>query len=207
MSYDNKETNIPPENGGENSGQGSTPGAGTGTTPGSGNASASTTARGPLDEGTKKSTEKPKKTVEVNAETLEKLLKTVENQGKKIEILTEVADKNRLSRVEEMRAQGKLVKKVFLNTYQNKIIIGWKKIKDDVWIDQEGRLHEDQQVGLFFRGEKEVGATLDIRSFARLIVRVPVEVIEEGKDKEGNTNFTVQTSDGEEIKIDARFIN
>ena len=148
-----------------------------------------------------------KNVVEVDAETLEKLLKTVEAQGKKIEILTEVADKNRLSRVEEMRAQGKLVKKVNLNTYDGKIIIGWKKVKDDVYMDQQGRLHEEQIVGLVFQGEKEPGKEMDVRSFTRLIVKIPAEVLEESKDKDGNTNFLVQTADGREIKIDSKFIN
>ena len=151
--------------------------------------------------------EKGKNTVEVEKDVLERILKTIESQGEKIKILTEVADKNRLTRVEELRSQGKLVKKVFLNTFDGKIIIGWKKIKDDVYTDQEGRLHEDQVVGLIFHKEKEVGKEMDIRSFSRLIVKVPVEVVEEGKDKEGNINFTVQTEDGQEIKIDSRFIN
>lgn len=156
---------------------------------------------------TEKKDDKDKKTVEVEAEVLDRILKTIETQGEKIKILTEVADKNRLNRVEEMRAQGKLVKKVNLNTYDKKIIMAWKTIKDDVYMDNEGRLHEDQIIGLYFRGEKEMGKQLDVRSFSRLIVKIPVEVIEESKDRDGNTNFTVQTGDGEEIKIDARFIN
>lgn len=183
-------------------------GAGAGDNTGTGAAPAAAVVPGPLDKKEEKKDEKKKgKTVEVDADVLDRILKTVESQGEKIKILTEVADKNRLTRVEEMRAQGKLVKKVKLNTYEGKIIIGWKKIKDDVWIDQEGRLHEDQIVGLVFEGEKEVGKELDVRSFSRLIVKVPVEVLEESKDRDGNTNFLVRTEDGREIKIDSNFIN
>jgi hypothetical protein len=148
-----------------------------------------------------------KKKVEVEQDVLEKLLNRVDKLEADNEILREVADKNRLTRVEEMRAQGKLVKKVNLNTFDNKIIIGWKTIKDDVYIDQQGRLHETQVIGLVFEGEKEVSHELDMRSFSRLIIKVPVEVIEDGKDKEGNVNFTVQTRDGREIKIDSKFVN
>lgn len=165
------------------------------------------TTPGPLDQPAKPADTKKKKTIEVDAETLEKVLGKLEKLEKDNEILKEVADKNRLTRVEEMRAQGKLVKKVSLNTYEGKVVIGWKKIKDDVYIDQQGRLHEDQVVGLVFQGETEVGKELDIRSFSRLLVKIPVEVLEEGKDKDGNTNFTVQTADGEEIKIDSKFVN
>lgn len=161
----------------------------------------------PLNNEEPKILKEKKKVVEVDEDTLNRLLDTVEKQGKKIEILTEVADKNRLTRVEELRAQGKLVKKVNLNTYNNKIIIGWVKIKDDVYQDHEGRLHEDQIVGLIFNGEKEVGHQMDIRSFSRLIIKIPAEVLEESKDKDGNTNFVVETKDGQQIKIDARFIN
>lgn len=145
--------------------------------------------------------------VTIEKSALEKVLSRLDKLESDNQILREVADKNRLTRVEDMRAQGKLVKKVNLNTYENKIIIGWKKIKDDVYIDSQGRLHEDQVVGLFFRGDKEPSREIDIRSFARLIVKVPVEVIEEGKDKEGNINFTVQLSDGDTLKIDSKFIN
>jgi len=163
---------------------------------------------GPLDQKEEKKEDKKKgKTVEVDSDVLERLLTTVENQGKKIEILTEVADKSRLNRVEEMRSQGKLVKKVNLNMYDNKVVIGWTKVKDDVYMDHEGRLHEDQIVGLIFKGETKVSKELDVRSFSRLITKVAVEVIEESKDRDGNTNLVVQTPDGEEIKIDARFIN
>lgn len=171
-----------------------------------------------------KTEETKSKKIEVDAETLQKVLDKVEKQEKEIEILREVADKNRLGRVEELRLQGKLVKSVNLNTLNGKIIMGWKKIKDDVYIDQQGRLHEEQIVGLIFLDddtgkpqtiknnetgllETFIGKEIDIRSFSRLVTKIAVEVIEEGKDKEGNVNFTIQTKDGREIKIDSKFVN
>jgi hypothetical protein len=158
-----------------------------------------------------KKNKKDKDVVEVKKEVLEKLLERVDSLEKRNEILTEAADKGRLSRVEQLRNQGKLVKSVFINTYNEKIIVGWKKIKDDVYKDQEGRLHEDQVVGLIFEGEDEVGTELDIRSFVRLLVKIPAEVIEESKDRDGNTNFVVIIKDGKnkgkQLKIDSKFIN
>ena len=150
---------------------------------------------------------KEKEMVQVPKDVLQTLLTRVEKVENDNQILREVADKNRLGRVEEMRAQGKLVKSVNLNTFEGKIIVGWRKIKDDVYLDTQGRLHEDQVVGLIFQGETEVGKEMDIRSFGRLLVKIPAEVIEEGKDKEGNINFTVQTKDGREVKIDSKFVN
>jgi len=89
----------------------------------------------------KKPDEKKKETVEVDKDVLQRILETVEKKGEKIKILTEVADKNRLTRVEELRAQGKLAKKVKLNYFQGKLIIGWAKVKDDVYIDSQGRIN------------------------------------------------------------------
>ena len=146
-------------------------------------------------------------TISVPKSTLEGIVKRMEKLESDNEILKEVADKNRLSRVEELRKQGKLVKSVNLSTFEGKIVIGWKKIRDDVYIDEKGRLHEDQFVGLIFNGETEVGKELDIRSFSRLLIKIPAEVVEEGKDKDGNINFTVMTKDGQEIKIDSKFVN
>lgn len=149
----------------------------------------------------------PKKKIEVDPDVLQKVLDKVEKLEKENEIFREVVDKNRLTRVEELRSQGKLIKSVKLNMFDGKIIIGWKKVRDDVYLDEKSRLHEDQVVGLIFEGESTVGKELDIRSFSRLITKMSAEVIEEGKDKDGNVNFTVQTKDGKTIKIDSKFVN
>lgn len=149
----------------------------------------------------------PVEKIEVGKATLEKVLARVEKLERDNEILREVADKNRLGRVEEMRAQGKLVKKVGLNTYNGKIVVGWKKVRDDVFFDNQGRLHEDQVSVLYFRGETKPSEELNERAFSRLLVKIPVEVLEEGRDKEGNINFTVQLADGDTLKIDSKFIN
>ena len=149
----------------------------------------------------------PKKTVEVDSDMLQKVLARVEKLEDDNKILREVADKNRLGRVEELRAQGKLVKSVNLNVFEGKIVVAWKTIRNDVYQDTKGILHEDQVVGLIFEGETGVGKEIDIRAFARLMVKVSTEVIEEGKDKDGNINFTVLTKDGRQIKIDSKFIN
>ena len=163
---------------------------------------------GPLDSESNKPT-KPKKgkTIEVDAETLQTVLDKVEKQEKEIQILREAADQKRLGRVEEMRLQGKLIKTVKLNTIDGQIIVGWKTVKDDVYFDAEGRLHETQIYEIHFFDKTVKPKEVDIRGFNRLITKVDAEVIEEGKDRDGNTNFTVMTKDGREIKIDSKFVN
>jgi len=145
--------------------------------------------------------------VAISAKTLNSILS-------KIEVLEKAADRGRFEKANGEKNPQKITKSVNLATYQGRIVIGWKSIKDDVWFDHEGKLHEDQIVELYFHKgktddnklpvpEKE----LNVQSFSRLLKRLPVEVIEEAKDRNGNINLTVITKDGEEIKIDNNFVN
>jgi len=163
---------------------------------------------GPLDS---KSNDpaKPKKgkVIEVDADTLQTVLDRVAKLEEDNKILREAADQKRLGRVEDMRLQGKLVKTVKLNTIDGQVIVGWKTVKDDVYFDAEGRLHETQIYEIYFFDKTVEPRQVDIRGFNRLITKVDAEVLEEGKDRDGNTNFTVMTKDGREIKLDANFVN
>ena len=152
---------------------------------------------------------KPKKgkTIEVDAETLQTVLDRVSKLEQDNQILREAADQKRLGRVEELRLQGKLVKTVKLNTIDGQIIVGWKTVKDDVYFDAEGRLHETQIYEIYFFDKTVEPKQVDIRGFNRLITKVDAEVLEESKDRDGNTNFTVMTKDGREIKLDSKFVN
>lgn len=143
--------------------------------------------------------------IPVPKSTLEKLLARVETLEKDNELLKEVADKDKLNRIALMRAGGKLIKTVRLNTINNKIIIGWAKVKDDVYFDEQGRLHEEQIIMVFYEdGDK---TQLDYRAFSRLRATVSGEVIAETKDNDGNTNYKIQLPDGHEINIDVKFVN
>ena len=144
--------------------------------------------------------------VEVDAEVLEKLLNRVEKVEEDNKVLREAADQGRLSRIEQLRAAGKLVKSAKVNFLNNKAVVGWHKVKDDVYFDQEGRLHETQVVRVFYEGDDK-GEELDYRFFARNMHKVEGEVISESKDKDGNINYTIQLDDGREFTLDVRFIN
>lgn len=148
-----------------------------------------------------------KETVEIEKSVLAKLIE-------RMEILEEAADKGRLERVKGLRNNDKLVKKVNLGTYDGRIVVGWKAIKDDVWFDQEGKMHEEQIVELYFHeGKKDkegklvAEAQMNVQSFSRRLKRLVCEVVEESKDRNGNTTLTVVTPEGKEIKVDLSFIN
>jgi len=147
-------------------------------------------------------------TVEVSKETLQKLLE-------RLDILEEAADKGRLERVTALKnGNKKLVKKVNVSTYQDRIVVGWKSVRDDVFFDREGKLHEDQVVALFFhkgktdsKGNLLPEAELNIQSFARLTKRLECEILEESKDQEGNITLLLEDKSGQQFRIGLDFIN
>lgn len=156
------------------------------------------------------------KKVEVDADVLEKLVSGYEGLQQKVKDLEGAADLGRLSRIQQARNQGKLVKSAKLSTYNNQIVLGWAKEKDDVYFDEAGRLHEDQQVVLYLddgKDEKGVQQTkktdpISFRAFARLTQQKIVgEVIGENKDKDGNLSFTLQLEDGREFTVPIVFLN
>lgn len=152
-----------------------------------------------------------KKTVEVDAAVLEKLLNTVEKQGDQIKDLTQAADLGRLTRIQAARNQGKLVKTAKLSVYEGKIVLGWALIKDDVYTDEKGTIHEDQVIQLKLDegkgNEPSDSKPMPYRTFARVITKVEGEVIKETKDKDGRLFFTIQLEDGREFELPIVFIN
>lgn len=166
---------------------------------------------GPLDSGEKKE-EKKRKTVEVPEDVLEKILAKQELQDKEMEklkkdneILREVADKGRLNKADQARADGKIMKIVRLSKIGDAYVVGWKRIKDEVYTDERGVIHEDQQVEYYFN-EGEAQMMSDVK-FSRNRRQEECEVISETKDKDGKITYVVLTKKGLELPIDITFIN
>lgn len=152
-----------------------------------------------------------KKTVEVDAETLTKLVSGYEALQQKVTDLEGAADVGRLARIQAARNDGKLVKKAKVNFYNGKYVVGWVSVKDDVYFDEQGKVHEDQQVKLFLNEgkgkEPSETAPMSYRQFSRLTTRVEGEVIKESKDVDGAMSFTVLLPDGLEIELPIVFLN
>jgi hypothetical protein len=89
--------------------------------------------------------ESKKDTVELKKTTLDALMKRLETLEKEQKQLLEVQDRRTKSKIEELRRAGKLVKNVKLRSLENKSVIGWKTIEDDVYFS-DGRLIEKQTV-------------------------------------------------------------
>jgi len=152
---------------------------------------------------------KQKKTDEevvVNRVELSKLIDEVER-------LKAVADKGRLSKY-DARFFKKGPNLFTLSVYNGKIIVGWKTLKDISYKDPgSGRLVEEQNYEFTFHD----GNTLTVRGYeqftdVRFTERVQVEEVSRAQDEEGTIiNVKIVDPDsqfyGQELKLDARFLN
>lgn len=143
--------------------------------------------------------------VEIPRTTLEKIVNRLDVLEKDNELLKEVADKEKLNKLQTLRAGGKLVKTVNLNMHNNMVVLGWSRVKDDVYFDEQGRLHEEQIIAVHYEDGKK--KEMDYRAFSRLKSPLKVEVLSETKDTDGNHNLKVVTPEGKEINIDIKFVN
>lgn len=156
-----------------------------------------------------------KKKVEVDADVLERLVSGYEKLQDKVKDLEGAADVGRLARIQSMRAEGKLVKNAKLSVYEGLIVLGWVTVKDDVYTDERGVIHEDQQIALFVDdGKDEHGKqkskktdAISYRTFARVVSKIEGEVVREIKDSEGRTTYGIRLEDGREYDLPITFIN
>lgn len=148
----------------------------------------------------------PKRVVEVDADLLKKLVDGYDKQQQQIEDLTGAADLGRLEKIQRARASGELVKKAKLSVYNNKIVIGWVKHKDDVYVDNLGRINEDQSIILFLDGGTKTDP-ISYKEFSRITEKVEGEVISEKKAKDGSVFFTVKLDNGKEYEVLNVFLN
>ncbi len=146
-----------------------------------------------------------KDVVEIPRSTLEKVMTRLENLEKDNELLKEVADKEKLNKIQNLRSGGKLVKTVNLNMINNMVVLGWSRVKDDVYFDEQGRLHEEQIILVHYEDGKK--KEMDYRAFSRIKSPLKAEVLSETKDTDGNHNLKVITPEGKEINIDIKFVN
>lgn len=152
-----------------------------------------------------------KKTVEVDAGVLEKLVGGYENLQQKVKDLEGAADLGRLQRIQAARNDGKLVKAAKVSMYEKKYVLGWVVVKDDVYFDESGKMNEDQQIKLFLHEGKGKEASetkpMSYRQFSRLVTKIEGEVIKESKDSDGKMSFTVLLPDGLELELPIVFLN
>ncbi len=145
-----------------------------------------------------------KDTVELKKSTLDALMKRLETLESDQKQLLEAQDRRTRSKIEELRRAGKLVKNVKLRSIENKSVIGWKTIEDDVYFS-DGRLIEKQTVEVWL--EDGLKKTLSMRQWATIPTYNEYEVIKESKDSDGNIILTVRSGDGKELEVNVIYVN
>lgn len=150
--------------------------------------------------------------VPVPLKDLKAILERQDAQAKEIERLTAAADLNRLANY-DAKNQGSLIRVARLNTWkdeeEDKIILGWKMIKDDVRLIN-GVLHEEQIVRLFLdegEGEKIHESDVSYRDFGLNMGKLAAEIIEKAENAQGLQFFVLRLPSGREIRVDTRFVN
>lgn len=160
--------------------------------------------------------EKKKETVEVDKDVLDKLVKGYEVMEQKVQDLEGAADLGRLDKIKRARMDGKLVKSAKVNIYEGRVVLGWRKDKDDVYFDESGKLHEDQKIILILAtGEKdkegnevtEETEPMSYRTFARVVTKQDGEVVKESTEADGQKFYTIQMKDGRRYELSIVFIN
>jgi hypothetical protein len=143
--------------------------------------------------------------VEIDANTLKSLLDRVENLTQTVKEHEQSFGQDQMAKIERLRASGKLVKSVRLNTFNGKIISSWKMIKDDVFIDNTGKEQAIQQIAITFKdGEVQ---ELPMIEFSRRKTQIQYEVIRESREADGSIMSTVLLEGGEEFTINNVFVN
>jgi len=154
------------------------------------------------------------KKVEVNEKALEKLLKTVEEGEKErqqlktdIEMLKTIADKSRLSWYEEgKKTIGPAVYK--LSTFDGKVIVGWRTVKDVVEKHPlTGVRMEDQQYEIILEdGTKQLIKGYNKFADTQYGNQIRAQEIEK-TIKEGKVTLKLKAENGREYLIDSVFVN
>lgn len=158
--------------------------------------------------------------VEVKKEVLESLLSKVEALEKKdeenqkqLKMLYSVADKGRLFNYENASATKK-PQKIKLSVFDDKIITGWRTVKDRLIKNPTTGLTvgEEQEYEILLLGKDDVTTKATISSYQRFsdvryAERIECDVLGKKEDFNGNTTFDIQLNDGRTIQLDGRFIN
>ena len=143
--------------------------------------------------------------ITISKNALDSILTRLEKVEEDNTLRAKTDSKNTAIKIEELRRQGKLLKTVKLRTFHGKFVVKYDTIKNEVYF-REGRLIENQIVGLYFKGE-ERPEEVQLREWATQSEYVPLEVTRESKDGNGDVYLTVRTQEGEEFEVNVKYVN
>ena len=142
-------------------------------------------------------------TIVVNKGALDKILNTIEEQGKTIEMLKEVSDKSRLAVWDDKhKTKGLTIVKV--STYDDKVVLGWETVVNEVFKNGNGVWIEKQIIKLHFSDNTELD--INYLDFVTRTVKIEAEV-NSRTTGDGTEILNIKTKDGREFSIDIKFVN
>lgn len=157
-----------------------------------------------MDNNTQTPPKEEKDTIKLKKTTLDALMERLSKLEAEQKELLEVQDRRTKSKIEELRRAGKLVKNVKLRSLENKIVIGWKTVEDEVYFS-DGKLIEKQIVEAWL--EDGTKKALSMRQWASLPTYNEFEVIKESRDEEGSIMLTVRSRDGKQLEVNVIYVN
>lgn len=123
-------------------------------------------------------------------------------------MLKQVADRAKMSDYfikhrEKMPLQYRL--RTVMDKDQEKVILGWKMVKDDVYVDRN-KIVENQVIMLVL--EDGTPKEMSYQDFVRLYSVVQCSKIEDRTDEKGNLILKLQRNDNKKVyEIDVKFVN
>ena len=153
----------------------------------------------------KEATGDNKETVVVNKEIFDSILSELKLLKKKTDEIESTSDRDQIARIEKLRSDGHLASSVKVSMYNNKYVISWNSVKDDVYVDSNGKEQSIQETELTYLDKKK--ETVNQRDFSRKRTYKSLEVIRESKEKDGQLYFTMIDESGNEIFISSLFVN
>jgi hypothetical protein len=111
-----------------------------------------------------------------------------------------------------------IIRRVNLNVYRDlekqeeRVILGWRTVIDEVFTTSQGFQHEKQIIRLFLEDDNgamsEKGIDMDYTDFIRRLKKQPAEIMTTTTTEDGKTMFKVRrVPDGKEYTIDKTFVN
>lgn len=148
------------------------------------------------------------KKIEVDKKALNSLIARLESLENDNKLLKDVADKGRMEWAESK--QSKPIKRtVKLTTIDDKIVVGWKTIKDVVEKNPTTGVWNERQEYEFIFEDESTYPVIGYNKFADLQYsnQIVCEVVSKTDDGEGNIVFKVKLPQGRILDIDHRFVN
>lgn len=145
--------------------------------------------------------------VEIPQTSLNAIMGKIKELEESRDMLLQIADKKQLGNYYQ-RHKGKIPTRVMLRTIDDKVILGWRTIQDEVYKDPETmRWYEKQRIEVLYEDGK--GQEFHLSDYVRKYKQVEAEVRSKITDEEtGSVALKVVRRDnGKEYTIGIAYVN